>query len=735
MHVLLHIRREWQESDPLMPFNPFFVCLHIIMGEQIIKTTTKILSIATFLAAVLSFNILSAQETGSITTADTIKKATPVIVPLTKYQLRIREKAQKDSLRYIRDSIKSEIPRILESYIIPDSLKYKKIILWNYDSYLNRITGMLKQDTTFNGNFHFLPFMKKDVGATYLGVSGSAAQSFNYFLRDKSDFFTAFDPYIPYSYTKESHPFYNVKTPHTELAYRGTILAERAKEETNIHFLTTQNISPQFNFTVLYERYGGKGILNKESTDNRTFSLTSNYLGKRYVAHAGYIFQSIKREENGGIFDDTMVLDTNVNPKAIDYRLNTAYNRLRRNSVFLTHSYGIPIHLSKKDTLNNNSGTVAYIGHSFEFATYYRRYTDAINLSDTEARNFYNNRFFINAIESNDSTRLNLIENRFFIRLQPWAIDGIISKLDGGVGHQYVSYYTFRPDNYIGGMHNSIYNNVYAYFGASGQFRKYLMWEGNGKLNLAGYNSGDFNVDAKVRLSVYPIKEGIHLTGKLKIANTTTDLFNSYYYSNHFFWDNKFGKTTETRVEALLDIPKFKLQAFFGYSLLNNYIYYNNLGDATQNGNLLNVMSASAKFDFRLWKFHFFNRVLFQLTSDQEVMPLPLLSANLRYFFQFVVVKNVMTLQLGVDVLYHTKYFAPSYNPALGQFHTQNERKIGAVPYIDPFINIQWKQASIFIKYMNAAQGWPTGDYFSANHYIRPMRAIQFGLNWPFYIK
>lgn len=705
------------------------------MGEQIIKTTTKILSIATFLAAVLSFNILPAQNTGSITTADTVKKTTPVVVPLTKYQLKIREKAQRDSLRYIRDSIKSEIPRILESYIIPDSLKYKKIILWNYDSYLNRITGMLKQDTTFNGNFHFLPFMKKDVGATYLGVSGSAAQSYNYFLRDKSDFFTAFDPYIPYSYTKESHPFYNVKTPHTELAYRGTILAERAKEETNIHFLTTQNISPQFNFTVLYDRYGGKGILNKESTDNRTFSLTSNYLGKRYVAHAGYIFQSIKREENGGIFDDTMVLDTNVNPKAIDYRLNTAYNRLRRNSVFLTHSYGIPIRLSKKDTLNNNSGTVAYIGHSFEFATYYRRYTDAINLSDTEARNYYNNRFFINAIESNDSTRLNLIENRFFIRLQPWAIDGIISKLDGGVGHQYVSYYTFRPDNYIGGMHNSIYNNVYAYFGASGQFRKYLMWEGNGKLNLAGYNSGDFNVDAKVRLSVYPIKEGIHLTGKLKIANTTTDLFNSYYYSNHFFWDNKFGKTTETRVEALLDIPKFKLQGFFGYSLLNNYIYYNNLGDATQNGNLLNVMSASAKFDFRLWNFHFFNRVLFQLSSDQEVMPLPLLSANLRYFFQFVVVKNAMTVQIGADVLYHTKYFAPSYNPALGQFHTQNERKIGAVPYIDPFINIQWKQASIFIKYMNAAQGWPTGDYFSANHYIRPMRAIQFGLNWPFYIK
>ncbi len=705
------------------------------MGKQIKKNATKIMSIAAFMVAVLSFNILSAQENSISIASDTLKKTSPAIIAPTKAQLKIREKAERDSLKLIKDSIRAAKPRILESYIIPDSLKYKRIILWNYDSHFNRITGMLKQDTTFDGNFHFLPFMKKDVGATYLGVSGSAAQSLNYFLREKSDFFTAFDPYIPYSYTKETHPFYNVKTPHTELAYRGTILAERAKEESNIRFMTTQNISPELNITILYERYGGKGILNKESTDDRTFSLTSNYLGKRYVVHAGYIFQSVKREENGGVTDDTMVLDTTINPRAIDYNLKTAYNRLKRNSLFFTHSYAIPIRLSKKDTLNNSRGTVAYIGHSFEYATYYRKYTDAIDLSDEVGRNYYNNRFFINSLESNDSTRLNLIENRFFIRLQPWAIDGIISKLDGGIGHQFMSYYTFRPDQYIGGVQSSIYNNVYAYFGASGQFRKYLLWEGTGKMNLTGYNAGDFSINAKVRLSVYPVKEGIHLTGKLKIASTTPDLFNSYYYSNHFFWDNNFGKSTETRVEAFLDIPKVKLQAFFGYSLLNNYIYYNNLGDATQSGSLLNVMSASVKLDFRLWKLHFNNRVLLQLSSEQDVMPLPLLSANLRYFFQFNLVKNVMTVQLGADVIYHTKYFAPSYNPALGQFHTQNERKMGATPYIDPFVNIQWKKASIFVKYMNIAQGWPNGDYFSANHYTMPVKAIQFGINWPFYIK
>ncbi|MDD2280937.1 MAG: hypothetical protein PHT23_04770, partial [Bacteroidales bacterium] len=171
------------------------------------------MSIAAFMVAVLSFNILSAQENKVSIASDTLKKTSPAIIAPTKEQLKIRAKAERDSLRLIKDSIRAAKPRILESYIIPDSLKYKRIILWNYDSHFNRITGMLKQDTTFDGNFHFLPFMKKDVGATYLGVSGSAAQSLNYFLREKSDFFTAFDPYIPYSYTKETHPFYNVKTP------------------------------------------------------------------------------------------------------------------------------------------------------------------------------------------------------------------------------------------------------------------------------------------------------------------------------------------------------------------------------------------------------------------------------------------------------------------------------------------------------------------------------------------
>ena len=688
------------------------------MAKRTYNISMVTVSIAALLAALLTFSYAPAQNREVNDSLQT---------KLTR--------AQKDSIQAVKDSIRDAKPMYLESYFIPDSLKFKKIILWNHDSYLNRITKMLKQDTTADYNYHFLPFMKRDVGAEYLGVSGSASRYRNYFLREEVRDFTPFDPYIMYSFTKESHPFYNVKTPHTEFGYRGTLFAERVKEESNVHVLSTQNISPSMNITILYDRWGGKGILTKEATDNRTFSLTSNYLGKRYVMHGGYIFQSVKRDENGGIVDDRLVLDTLVEPREIPYNLNTAHNRLKRNSIFLTQSYGFPIKFSKGKDSKIEEGTAAYIGHSFEFATYYKLYTDKIDPSDTKGVAYYNEKFFIDPVESYDSVRLNKIENRVFLRIQPFSQSSIVSNLEGGVGHKYLSYFNYRPEFDSLGVKMDRYNNTYAYFGASGVFRKYFKWDGLAKIGLTGYEAGDIGVDANARLSLFPFKEGIHLDAKFKFENKSPNPLQRYFYSNHFKWDNEFGKTTETRIEAFMEIPVANLSASFGYSLTDNIIYYDKKGEIKQHLGILNVMAASLNYNFRLSSFHFHNRFLLQLTSDATVVPLPLLSANLRYYFQFNIVKNVMSMQLGADVTYHTKYYAPAYNPATGQFHIQDEREIGSVPYIDVFANVQWKKATIFIKYLNTAQGWPTGDYFSAHHYTMPRRTIQIGINWPFYVK
>jgi len=693
-------------------------------------------------------------------------KDSSAVVVLSKKELK---KLQRDSLRTYRDSVIKNTPRLLFTYVFDDTTKNKRMFLWNADTYFNKPVS-IDPDTTYNDWFVETPNQKNDVGAVYLGVAGSAMMYNNWFLRPQQGIFPFFDVYLPYSYTPETLPFYNTKTPYTELGYWGTLFANKKMEETNIRFLHTQNFTPSFNINFFYQRFGAAGMLENEKTDNRTLALTGNYLGKRYMAQGGYLFNRIKRDENGGISDPTMVLDTLLEAKVIPITLKSANNTLKRNTIFLTHSYGIPFKFLQKgggmlpdslalaadstavsdaaeemmgavavkpDSLVFGEGTMAYIGHSLDASFYSKKYTDAIGLDDSLGRALYHNKFYINPTESADSMRVFKLENRFFINMQPWAKEAIVSNVSAGLGHQYLSLYGFNQDFFLEGNSNRTQNNMYLYFGAGGRLKKYFAWDGLGVYNFAGYYQNDFSIDGSVKFSSYPkkMKQGIHLTGKLHVSQERPNWFFNNAYTNHYVWENDFAKTTQTRIEAKLDIPDWKMEAFFGYAMLKNNTYFDSLSVIRQNPEAMSILTAYLRKDLRLWKFHMDNKVLFQVSSNEEVVPLPKVALDLRYYFQFELVKNVLTAQLGANATFTTKYYAPGYSPALGMFYNQKVEEIGENPYIDLFVNLQWKRASIFVKYVNAALGWPSNDYFSAFRYIRSQKALKFGIHWPFYVK
>lgn len=41
---------------------------------------------------------------------------------------------------------------------------------------------------------------------------------------------------------------------------------------------------------------------------------------------------------------------------------------------------------------------------------------------------------------------------------------------------------------------------------------------------------------------------------------------------------------------------------------------------------------------------------------------------------------KVLTMQVGIDAHWHTKYHVPGYEPALLQFYNQDEKEIGNYP-------------------------------------------------------
>ena len=250
----------------------------------------------------------------------------------------------------------------------------------------------------------------------------------------------------------------------------------------------------------------------------------------------------------------------------------------------------------------------------------------------------------------------------------------------------------------------------------------------------------DFGVEANMSINVYPFRRyrtspltlDVHFETSLK----EPDYYQQHLFTNHYRWDNDFGKISTSKLQADLSIPRWSLYASFGYGLLSNNIYYDTEGIARQNSSPMSVITANLHKDFTIWKFHLENRATMQFSSDQTVMPLPLLALNLRYYFQFDVVKNVMKMQVGLNGLFTTKWHAPSYNPVLGVFHNQNTREYGNCPYVDAFVNVQWKRVTVFVKAININMGWPCKDtdYFTAAGYIAPQRAIKFGIKWPFWV-
>ena len=208
-----------------------------------------------------------------------------------------------------------------------------------------------------------------------------------------------------------------------------------------------------------------------------------------------------------------------------------------------------------------------------------------------------------------------------------------------------------------------------------------------------------------------------------------------HIYTNHFRWDNDFGKISTTTVEGGINIPLWQLSAHVAYNLLAGNIWYDNAGIVRQNAEAMSILSASLNKNFTLGPVHLDHKVLAQLSSKPEVIPLPLVAANARYYIQFTIGPvKAMTMQLGVNAWYNTKWYLPAWNPALGVFHNQEEREYGNYPVGDLFVNMQWKRACVFVKWENAGMTlFDHNDYFSADRYIRTTRAVKFGLYWPFY--
>lgn len=358
--------------------------------------------------------------------------------------------------------------------------------------------------------------------------------------------------------------------------------------------------------------------------------------------------------------------------------------------------------------------------------------------SGSEPEGFFPEEYKLYKNYSNDSTTAFSVKNVFGIALLEGFNKYAKAGLTAYVSHKFSRYDLMNTDT-LTDMRRIRYTEQEIFVGGELAKRegKLLHYNVNGEVGLVDKAIGQFRVNANLDLNFRLWKDTVNFYARGYVSNTLPSFYMRHYHSNHYNWDNdNMDKEFRTRVEGELNISHWGTNLRAGVENIKNYTYFNQSALPEQNGGNIQVLSATLKQDFRLGVFHLDNEVTWQKTSNETVLPLPQLSLYHNFYILAKLAKKVLTVQLGADVRYFTKYNAPAYAPGVQQFHlqpTDDLVEIGGYPIVNVYANLHLKRTRIFAMMYHVNAGMGSANSFLVPHYPINPRLFKIGVSWNFY--
>ncbi|MDO5419318.1 MAG: putative porin [Bacteroides sp.] len=358
--------------------------------------------------------------------------------------------------------------------------------------------------------------------------------------------------------------------------------------------------------------------------------------------------------------------------------------------------------------------------------------------SGSEPEGFFPEEYKLYKNYSNDSTTAFSVKNVFGIALLEGFNKYAKAGLTAYISHKFSRYDLMNTDT-LTDMRRIRYTEQEIFLGGELAKRegKLLHYNVNGEVGLVDKAIGQFRVNANLDLNFRLWKDTVNFYARGYVSNTLPSFYMRHYHSNHYNWDNdNMDKEFRTRVEGELNISHWGTNLRAGVENIKNYTYFNQSALPEQNGGNIQVLSATLKQDFRLGVFHLDNEVTWQKTSNETVLPLPQLSLYHNFYILAKLAKKVLTVQLGADVRYFTKYNAPAYAPGVQQFHlqpTDDLVEIGGYPIVNVYANLHLKRTRIFAMMYHVNAGMGSANSFLVPHYPINPRLFKIGVSWNFY--
>jgi len=511
--------------------------------------------------------------------------------------------------------------------------------------------------------------------------------------------------------------YYSVPTPFTELYYK-TVM----EQGQSLDAFLTINTKPNLNFSIAYKglRSNGKYINNISSTGNFRFTTSYFTKDKRYFLNAHFTAQDISNQENGGIVN-TDLFESSADPynerDRLDVYFRDATSLLKGNRIFIDHTF----------KLNKNNPNSLIFTHQFNYQYKFFEFTQP-TISNRFGASFSNN--------INNKTRYNNMYNKVGVGYKTKNFGDLEFFIDDtNYNYYYNSVVYDNSGNIL--VPNSISDRINMVGGNYTYFAKKLI--AKLEISQAITNQSISNIEATAK---YTVNSDYKFEFQYQKLNSLPNLNFSLYQSRYidYNWANNF-KNEKLNQFSFSALTKW-LNAGIQYKVLNDHLYFDNTtNDITkltvkpvQYDKTINYLSINANKEIKFWKFGLDVTLLYQkVDQSSEIVNVPELTTRSTLYFSDHVFKKAMLLQTGVTFQYFSEYFANDYNPLIGEFYVQNEKKIGNFPMFDFFVNARIKQTRIYLKAEHFNSAMTGYNFYSAPNYPYRDFMVRFGLEWNFF--
>ncbi len=506
--------------------------------------------------------------------------------------------------------------------------------------------------------------------------------------------------------------YYRTNAPFTEIFYLlGT------KGEQWIWFKHIQNISPQLNFALGFDKPVATGyyLRERKSYSNADLTVAWRTRNNRYKAYLGIIYNEVANEENGGVAVDSL-FDSYTGPRNLAevFRDNSITEWHSMQGQF-THTYDFG---KTVDSLTGDTTVVSTFVPAVQLLHRLGAADFDYSFKDADGDNSYYPVIYAEADTLRDVS----------------DVDGFYNYISIGNLH------LFNPDSLPLLWEISVDQQTYNLSDNSGSHTKFFLipaatlhWNIADGLSLYGkvgsdVIQSDLSGSAALRKELKHLNAGMNAVYKKIEPNWMMQHYSGFAYR----WDTALDDIQFQSIGLYAEVPKWVSSLSVNVCNFDNYVFYDTVALPFQDPGAFQSVQLLLKQHMQFGNFYLDNVFQLQFLSKYKKY-FPFYASNHTFYFMRNLFKSALIIQTGLDVWYATDYYGYGYNITTGQFYLQDDTKLEFSPVVDVFVNFDIRTLRFFLKFDNVAMGLFDRGYFEAPGYPMQDRTFKIGIDWQLY--